>query len=126
AWSPAYSSVAGDLPPGDVPRVAGDPAAVGFARCQLDVTTAGKVKLLLNSAAGLTLWVDGTPVEAKEQTTLDLASGVHTLTFGIGLGKRRDGLRWALEGVPGCPGRRRGALGQWAGPPARAGAVVCN
>ena len=35
----------------------------GFARCQIDVSTPGRVKLTLNSAEGLSVWVDGTAVE---------------------------------------------------------------
>jgi putative heme-binding domain-containing protein len=106
-WSPAYSQVSGTLPPDAVPamEVTKGNGPVGYVRCQLDVTTGGKVNLLLNAAAGLTLWVDGVPVEAKEQTALDLAAGVHTLTFALDLGRRREGLRCELDDVPGSGAR---------------------
>ena len=34
---------------------------VAFLRCQIEVTTPGKVKLGLNSALGLGLWIDQVP-----------------------------------------------------------------
>jgi putative heme-binding domain-containing protein len=106
-WSPAYSLVAGTLPPDAVPglELTKGAGSVGFARCQLDATTGGKVKLRLNSAAGLTLWVDGASVEAREQTVVDLAGGIHTLTFALDLSKRRDGLCCELGDVPGSVAR---------------------
>src|SRR5204862_5329309 len=72
-WTPAYSKVSGALPLDELPRfhvptfVNNEKRPVGFARFQLDASSAGKVKLLLHSAAGITLWLDGTPVDAKEQ-----------------------------------------------------------
>jgi putative heme-binding domain-containing protein len=108
-WSPAYSVVSGTLPLESMPslRYRQDMAPLAFARCQLDVSTAGKAKLQLNSAAGLTVWLDGTPVEATEALVLDLTTGVHTLTWVIDPAKRRDGLRCTLEDVPGSPAKAR-------------------
>jgi putative heme-binding domain-containing protein len=110
-WGPAYSTVAGVLPPDELPTFTfreafgnGSKQAC-FVRCQLDASTAGKVKLRLNSVAGLTLWLDGTPVEFKEETVLDLASGMHTLTFAIDRGQRREGLRCELDDVNGSGAR---------------------
>ena len=57
----------------------GDASPVSFVRCQLDVTTAGKVKLLFQLTAALTAWLDGNPVELSEPTILDLAAGVIAL-----------------------------------------------
>ncbi len=108
-WSPAYSTVAGTLPLDAVPRFTFkfDKATrnVGFVRGQLDVTTAGKARLLLNSTAGLSLWVDREPVEVKEDMVLDLGRGTHTLTFAIDLDKRREGLRCELGDVSGSRAR---------------------
>jgi hypothetical protein len=101
-WKPAYSKVSGTLPPGAVPVVM---KKAGFVRFLLAATTAGKVKLLLNSAKGLTLWVDKVPVEAKGEMVLDLASGVHTLTFAVDMGRRQEGLRCELRDVPGSKAR---------------------
>jgi putative heme-binding domain-containing protein len=107
SWAPEYSTVAGNLPLDAVPRLGIGKSPVGFVRCQLDAGTSGKVNLLLNSAAGLTVWLDQTPVEAKEALVLDVPAGVHTLTFTIDLGKRHEGLRCELGDVPGSPARVR-------------------
>jgi putative heme-binding domain-containing protein len=109
AWSSAYSQVAGTLPLDSVPRLVLRPelAPLGVARCQLDVTTGGKVKLVLNSPAGLNLWLGTTPVDLKEQVVLDLPAGVQTLTFAIDRNQRRDPLRCELEDVAGSGARVR-------------------
>jgi hypothetical protein len=110
-WAPAYSTVAGLLPLQAVPRLGWDKGAsqgqtaVGAVRCQLDVTTPGKVRLLLNSARGLTAFVDGKPVEAREELVLDLAPGQHTLTLVVDLEQRHEGLRVELDDVAGSPAR---------------------
>jgi putative heme-binding domain-containing protein len=110
-WAPAYSTVAGVLPPGDLPVLQvyvpsqADKTPVGFARCQLEATTPGKVKLRLNSAEGLTVWLDQAPVDVKAEMVLDLTAGKHTLTFAVDLGRRHDGLRCELDDVPGSPAR---------------------
>jgi putative heme-binding domain-containing protein len=108
-WSPAYSTVAGILPPAEVPRLDlgkdADPAAV--VRCQLDVTTPGAALLRLNGAKGVRLWLDRKPVDAKEATELNLSAGVHTLTFALDLAERKDALRCELDDAPGSPARVR-------------------
>ena len=86
----------------------GDPqfqAPVGFARCQLDVSTGGKVKLLLNSPIVPKMWLDSAGVEPEEQMVLDLAPGLHTLTLAIRIDQRQEGLRCELDDVPGSPAR---------------------
>ena len=79
----------------------------GFVRCQLDATTAGKAKLLLNSAKGVKAWLDGEPVEAREEMLLDLRAGSHTLTFALDRAVRATPLRCELDDVPGSPARVR-------------------
>ena len=80
-WSPAYSTVAGELPVEAMPLfkmgTGADKQVVlaSFVRCQLDATTAGKAKLLLNSAKGVKGWLDGEPVEARPEMVLDLSTG---------------------------------------------------
>jgi putative heme-binding domain-containing protein len=112
-WRPVYATVAGELPLDEVPALPlphypeKSIDRVAFLRCQLDATTAGKVRLLLNSAKGLTLWLDGTPTEAKEEMALDLAAGVHTFTFAVDLGRRRTPLRCELDDLPGSAARVR-------------------
>jgi hypothetical protein len=102
-WVPAYSSVAGLLPLDAIPRL--EPGSTGAVRCQVEATTAGKVKLLVNSTAGLTVWLDQKPLNAKEELVVDLSPGLHTLTVAVDMGTRREGLRCELEDVPGSPAR---------------------
>jgi putative heme-binding domain-containing protein len=112
-WSPAYSTVAGDLPSEAMPLFKMGTGAekqvvqASFVRCQLDATTAGKAKLLLNSARGVKAWLDGEPVEAKEAMVLDLGVGAHSLTFALDRAVRGEPLRVELDDVPGSPARVR-------------------
>jgi putative heme-binding domain-containing protein len=108
-WSPAYSQVSGALPLEALPRFhwQNRPGTFGFARCQLDVSTAGKVLLRLNAAAGVTLWKDGVPVDAQKDLVLNLPRGTHTLTFQIDLEHRTESLRCELDDVPESPARVR-------------------
>jgi hypothetical protein len=109
-WSPAYSTVAGLLPSDAVPRLDVSSSAkkgVGFARFQVEVTTAGKVRFLLRPGEGMKAWVDGTAVELKPEWDLDLPKGAHTLCFAVPLGKADETLRCELEDVPGSLARAR-------------------
>jgi putative heme-binding domain-containing protein len=112
-WEPAYSSVAGLLPREDIPGLDVRGATgkgtqkIGVVRCQLDVATAGKVRLRLNSTKGLQLLVGRKPVEVREVTELDLPAGVHTLTFVVDPRERREGLRCELEDQPGSGAEAR-------------------
>ena len=107
AWTALYSKVSGALPVAELPRLVvwsgNDPLAV--ARFQLDVTTAGKVSLRFNSVAGLQLFVNGRLVEPSAETTLDLPTGVQTVTVVIDRTRRTDDLRVELTDVPGSPAR---------------------
>jgi putative heme-binding domain-containing protein len=106
-WSSAYSKASGEFPLDSLPRLVvwNGSEPFGMVRAQLDVTTGGPVKLKINGAAGLTLWVGATPVEVKDETVLDLKPGLHALTFSVDLNKRKDGLHVELEDVPGSPAR---------------------
>src|SRR5262249_5092345 len=101
------------LPLADVPAfrfrraVEGDTLSVGVVRCQLEVTTPGKVKLLLKSAECVRLCASGTTVEAKNELELDLKAGLQTLTFGLDRGKRREALRVEVGEVKGSPAQVR-------------------
>jgi len=113
SWTPAYATVAGTLPLDALPKI--DAVAtptkgvgtMGFARCQIEATTAGKVKLLLNSTKDVRLFFDAEPIEAKEEMILDLKTGLHTLTFALDLTQRKDGLRLELDDVAGSAARAR-------------------
>jgi putative heme-binding domain-containing protein len=106
-WSAAYSKANGDFPLDSLPKLVvwtgSEP--FGLVRAQLDVTTGGPVKLKVNGAAALTLWVGAAPVEVKDETVVDLKAGLLALTFAVDLNKRKDGLRVELEDVAGSPAR---------------------
>jgi putative heme-binding domain-containing protein len=106
-WQPAYSQVSGVLPLDALSKVEVAGKALGFVRCQLDASTPGKVKVLLNGASGVTAWLDGGAVEVKDEMILDVPPGLHTLTFAVDLGTRRDALRCELDDVAGSPARVR-------------------
>ena len=79
----------------------------GFVRCQVEASTAGKTKLLLNAPSAVQSWLDGEPIAAKDDITLDLKPGLHTLTLAVNLGQRREGLRCEWEDEPGSSARLR-------------------
>jgi putative heme-binding domain-containing protein len=109
SWVPGYSLVSGDLPLDAVPqfRWRGDAPLTAVARFQVDVTTAGKVKLTPNDAAGLSLWVDGVPLDLAGAQVVELGQGTHTVTAALNLGQRKTPLRVELDEVAGSPARAR-------------------
>jgi putative heme-binding domain-containing protein len=106
-WLPAYSKVAGDVPLAELPKFAiwNDTAELSVLRFNLDVTTAGPAKLRFNSVAGLSLYLNATPVEPKAETVLNLPAGVQTLTVVLDRSKRSDDVRVELADVPNSPAR---------------------
>jgi putative heme-binding domain-containing protein len=108
SWAPAYSLVSGDLPADAVPTwTAGkEVPKTAVVRFQVEATTAGKVKLTLDPA-GLTVWVDGTPVDPAGGLVVDLSQGVHTVTIAVDVGSRSKPLRVELDEVAGSPARAR-------------------
>ena len=108
-WTPTASKVNGELPLRDlVPiKIGYQSSDVAFVRCQLELTTAGKVKLRFNSLAGSQLWLDQTPIDLQLETVLDVSVGLHTLTFAVTPDSRKDGLRVELNDVEGSPARAR-------------------
>ena len=78
--------------------------------CALGLVVYGRrrsARLLVNSPAGLSLWLDQTPMEIKEVMPLDLRPGLHTLTFGIDLNQRHEDLRCELAEAPNSSAQAR-------------------
>ena len=101
-WEAAYSTVGGALPRDELPRLefrkpGQDKMQVAVVRCQLDVTTAGKLRLKINNPKDASLWVGQTPTPLQEVVTLDLPVGLHTLTFVLDVTARRDGFMCELD-----------------------------
>ena len=99
SWAPAYSQAGGTLPLAELPRIQfhRDMQPVAIVRTELDVTTAGKLALKLDNTTGLSLWIDGEPVDVSERIELDLPSGRHTLTIAAVLQQHPPQLRLELE-----------------------------
>lgn len=103
SWGSLYGTVAGELPLSEVPKLAVPmyPTPVSFVRCELEVSTPGAVKLLVNDSSGLTAWLGPEPLTLKQETTLDLPRGRHRLTIAIDRETRHDSLRLELMDVKG-------------------------
>jgi putative heme-binding domain-containing protein len=108
-WAPAYSTVAGTLPVGELPRLERirEKVSLAIVRFQLDVTTPGPAVLKLNDVRGLSLWQGRIAVPAQESTIVNLPLGVQTVTVVVDLAQRREPLRIELDDQPGSPARVR-------------------
>jgi putative heme-binding domain-containing protein len=109
-WKPAYSRVGGELPLQDFGS-----QARAFVQAEIDVGTAGEIRLRINLADGLALWVDNESVPVSKNTLIQVSQGLHTLTFGVERNQRNgQGLRVRLDdfNVPGSPARARIVNGQ--------------
>jgi putative heme-binding domain-containing protein len=91
-WTPAFSRVSGVLP---VDEISKKPA---LARCEVEVTSPGKVQLQLNSVEGLRLWIDNESKPVTAATILDLKKGTHSFTFFVDE-QRHEGLRAQFDEV---------------------------
>jgi len=111
-WSSAYSQVNGTLPLDSLPRLrtGSNSQSFAFARFQLDAAAGGPIKLVLNSSVGLRTWLDGEPVDA--QGNLDVKPGLRTITIGVDLDQRKDGIRCEMEDLPSSSARVRIVAGK--------------
>jgi putative heme-binding domain-containing protein len=102
-WEAAYTQVNGSLPLAGLPeyKIHQTQPAVTFLRCELEASTAGKVRLVANVAEGLSLWVNGKPTPVTSETTLDLPTGRTRLTLAVNRQLRTDALRLELADVAG-------------------------
>ena len=116
-WIPVYSEVSGSLPLKDLPasKLKDQPGwdvDTVFVRAQIDVSTAGKIKLLLSEFDKMQLWVDGTSIDPLKELILDLKTGVHTLNFAIPRGPKAVALRCELEDLAGSPAKAQAVVGK--------------
>ncbi len=102
-WIPAYATVAGELPPSAF--IADKGKKISWARTDLEVSVAGAVRLSVNDAKGLNLWIDGKQVEAKAELTPELSAGTHMVIFRVDFAARgKEGIRLEVQDVPGSRG----------------------
>jgi len=95
-WNSRSSEVAGQLPLQTIPLMTARGVTVGFARCEINVTTPGKIAFRFNSIAGLEVRIDGIPTEPAAEFSTTLDTGLHTITVTIDSAKRTDPLQLEL------------------------------
>jgi hypothetical protein len=100
-WDNAYSFVSGILPLEYLPLK----NETALAQFHFETIVPGKIRLKLNSIAGLKMWVDSVPTDLKRNPVLNLSKGAHQITFSIDAKKRHEGLRVELEDVSGSPAK---------------------
>jgi putative heme-binding domain-containing protein len=119
-WNSEYTTVGGMLPFDVIPDVyvrnRGEWDAVdrqiGFVRTKLEIGTAGEVLLAFNSISGVQGWVDGSPIDMKNELRLKLNPGIHVLMFAVDKKQRTEGLRIELKEVMGSSAPARWVLGK--------------
>jgi hypothetical protein len=79
AWQSAYAMVDGRLPLSELRKDEQPLYLLG----ELDVVVDGEVMIRVESSQPLQAWLDATPLEAKSESTLDLAKGRHKLAVRI-------------------------------------------
>jgi len=110
SWAPRYSTVAGKLPLADLPQfisrvwggAEGERYRSAFVRFDLKTRKAGKVELVWNDSAGLTVFVNGKPWAAAEKMAVELPAGNHRVVVGVDLSKRTSPLECEIRG-PATP-----------------------
>ncbi|MFO1020135.1 MAG: PVC-type heme-binding CxxCH protein [Planctomycetales bacterium] len=102
AWKSAYTTVSGDLPLSELPTfgVSSTASKLSIARIQLASTSAGPVELKFGSKAGLSVWVDGKPVDLADKVRFDVTPGTHTVTVAIDRNQGNEPLHCELVDVP--------------------------
>ena len=98
-WYPAYAKVNGQLPLGDVRKLA--ISDVLYLQGEINVTTAGKVQVQIDAPGGVSLWLDEAPL--KLATPVDVEPGVHKVTLRVDT-KQRDAAELKLLVQPAAEG----------------------
>jgi len=113
-WEPVYSRVVGDLPIADLPSFVvhqgNNPTT--FVRTQLEVTTAGLVRLALGDIEGLAIWIDGKPTPPQSELTIDFAVGRHQVTLAVDQKLRKPPVRLEILDAPGSKAQLQAVTGK--------------
>jgi putative heme-binding domain-containing protein len=106
-WQTVYSLVSGQLRQEDLPkfRIFGPNDNLHVVRATIETTTAGPVKLKLNSPTGLQVWLGDKPVEVQEEIPVTLPVGLTRITIAINKDERKDGLTVELVEPANSPAR---------------------
>jgi putative heme-binding domain-containing protein len=81
-WSSVYARVNGDLPLADL-SPPGSEESVFYLRGDLNCVTGGPAELHLDSADGVTAWLDDKELHAAPVIKVDLTPGEHTVIFRV-------------------------------------------
>jgi hypothetical protein len=100
--TPLYSLVSGDLPLEGLPTDDFNRAKV---RCEIEVTTPGKILFKFNNTDGLRMWIDNEEIEPHSELVTELGRGKHSALFQIKLDKRETPLRLEVTETPESAGR---------------------
>lgn len=87
-WLPAYAWVNGRLPLDELR--AADQSPVQYVMGEIDVSEAGEVQFVLNSADGLNAWIEQEEVGSQAQFIRRLEAGRHRIVLRIDLNERSD------------------------------------
>jgi putative heme-binding domain-containing protein len=111
-WIPKVAMVSGMLPLDELPRyrVWNNANEQSFIRTAIDVTQPGAVRLAFNDPAGLTLFVNGQPIELKEKTGVTLPVGRSNVVLLVDRGRRTTDVKVELLDEPGSPARAKPVL----------------
>jgi putative heme-binding domain-containing protein len=100
--TPLYSLVSGDLPLEGLPTDDFNRAKV---RCEIEVTTPGRILFKFNNTDGLRMWIDNEEIEPHGELVTELDRGKHSVLFQIKLDKRKAPLRLEVTEAPDSEGR---------------------
>ncbi len=84
AWKRAYGRVAGALPLDEISEA----DSTLFLRAEVNVVIGGKVELRVDSSDGLAFWLDGEPIDASGEWSVELAEGKRSLVVRVLRSKR--------------------------------------
>ncbi|WP_152050990.1 c-type cytochrome [Tautonia marina] len=90
-WRPVYGMTGGTLPLDEVTQMTETPVVA--LRGEVGVIRPGFVTFSIDSAEGLSLWLDGQPIAAAESVSAELAPGRHDLVIRVDTEER------AAEGI---------------------------
>ena len=82
-WEPRYATVGGTLPLGDLPTLVVGRRRLSFARCEIEVISAGRVAIGVGKTAGLSAWLGDEPMTLESISQRELPVGRHRLTLAI-------------------------------------------
>ncbi|MBX7167650.1 MAG: HEAT repeat domain-containing protein [Pirellulales bacterium] len=113
-WRSVYSRVDGTLPVEDLPalRVRAERPPTAYVRAEIEVTTAGPVRLLAGDTTGITFWLDSNKQALATENDLDLPAGRHIVCLAVDASQRTTPLRLELADAPNSPARAEWVTGK--------------